>query len=101
MKRRWFHRISIWLCYLAILGLVFDGYIREIIGFGTLFRHIDAVDNNVIRTCGLSRKQTVPVDFSAGRICAGITSPCPPCVPYGTAGAAGVTGGTGTPGAAP
>lgn len=32
MKRRWFHRVSIWLCYLAILGLVFDGYIREIIG---------------------------------------------------------------------
>lgn len=32
MKRRWFHRVSIWLCYLAILGLVFDAYIREIIG---------------------------------------------------------------------
>lgn len=32
MKRRWVHRISIWLCYLAILGLVFDGYIREVVG---------------------------------------------------------------------
>ena len=33
------------------------------------------------REAFFSRKQTVPADFSAGRICAGITSPCPPCVP--------------------
>jgi len=32
MKRRRFHRISIWLCYLAILGLAFDRYFREIVG---------------------------------------------------------------------
>lgn len=31
MKRRFFHRLSIWLCYLSILGLAFDHLIREIV----------------------------------------------------------------------
>ena len=31
MKRRRLHRLSIWLCYLSILGLGFDHFIRETI----------------------------------------------------------------------
>ena len=33
------------------------------------------------RTAYFSRKVKVPVTESVGRICAGISSPCPPCVP--------------------
>ncbi|MBQ9383572.1 MAG: aminotransferase class V-fold PLP-dependent enzyme [Ruminiclostridium sp.] len=33
------------------------------------------------REAFFSRRETIPVGASAGRICAGITSPCPPCVP--------------------
>ena len=31
MQKRRFHRLSIWLCYLSILGLGFDHFIQEIV----------------------------------------------------------------------
>ena len=34
-----------------------------------------------VREAFLSRKETIPAERAAGRICAGVHSPCPPCVP--------------------